>query len=548
MSEETEEDKFSNIDNFKPYLGNVNIKRQGIEVNWTSELLQEYIRCSQDVIYFCRKYVKIVNVDEGLVPFTMYDYQEDMIESMADNRYTIITTARQVGKSTVTCAFVLWYVIFHADKTVALLANKGDTAREILGKIQLAYEHLPKWLQQGVVEWNKGSFELENNSRVIAAATSASAIRGYSINLLFIDEAAFIENWDDFFTSVFPTISSGKSTKVVLVSTPNGLNHYYKLWEDANEGRNNYNPIEVIWSRVPGRDEDWKSDTVAAMGGDIEKFSQEHECEFIGSSSTLVSGSKLKQLVFKKPFDLPNEQTGFSVYEMPKMGHRYMLLGDTSQGKGLDYSAFQIIDITNMPYKQVCVYRDNKIAPADYGEVVFRTATQYNEAFMLMETNDMGMFVCETIYNDYEYENMMFTEKAGRAGYRISGGFGGTGKEMGVRMTKSVKATGCSMLKLLIEQDQLILNDFDTMAELNVFSKKGNSYEAEPGHHDDLVMPLVIFAWASNNKYFKELTDIDTLNSLREKSQRELEADILPFGFLVDGHDDDADDGFQLIL
>lgn len=526
------------IDNFKSYLGNINIKRQGVQVNWTPELLQEYVKCSQDPIYFCETYMKIINVDDGLIPFKLYDYQKEMMMSMAENRYTIITTARQIGKSTVTCGFILWYIIFHTEKTVGLLANKGETAREILGKIQLAYEHLPKWLQQGVVEWNKGSLELENNSRVIAAATSASAIRGYSINLLFIDEAAFIENWDEFFTSVFPTISSGKSTKVILVSTPNGLNHFYKLWYDAHEGRNNYNPIEVMWNRVPGRDEKWKVDTLAAMGGDVEKFTQENECQFVGSSSTLIVGSKLKQLTFKPPITLPNEQSGFSVYEMPKSSRVYFLTGDTSQGKGLDYSAFQVIDITQMPYKQVCVFRDNRVSPSDYAEIIYRTAQQYNDCMVLLETNDMGQSVCETIYNEYEYENMLFTETAGRAGKRLSSGFGrATTKDIGLRTSKSVKAIGCSMLKLLIEQDQLIVNDFATIQELNVFSKKGNSYEAEPGNHDDLVMSLVLFAWVSNQKYFKELTDIDTLKSLREKSDEEIETDVLPFGFINTGHE-----------
>ncbi len=523
----------SQIDNYKGYLGNINLKRSGVNIDWTPEMVQEYLKCAQDPIYFNKKYVKIINVDDGLVPFGMYGYQEDMMQSMHDNRYTIITTARQTGKSTTTVGFILWYVLFNSDKTVALLANKGETAREILGRVQLAYEHLPKWLQQGVVEWNKGSFELENNSRVLAAATSASAIRGYSINLLFIDEAAFIENWDEFFTSVFPTISSGKSTKIVLVSTPNGLNHFYKLWDGALTGENNYNPIKVMWNDVPGRDEAWMKDTLAAMGGDTEKFNQEHCCEFLGSSGTLIAGWKLKELVVGKP---EHADLGLSLYNHPEQDRVYTIICDVSRGKGLDYSAFQVIDVTQMPYRQVCTYRNNLITPADFAEIAHRTAKSYNNATILVEINDIGQQVADTIYKEFEYEGVLFTEFAGRGGKRVTGGFG-KGVDIGVRTTKAVKNTGCSLLKLLVEQNQLIVNDYHTIMELSTFSRKGISWEAESGNHDDLVMCLVLFAWLSDQQYFKELTNINTLMRLRDKTDDDIEADLLPFGLLDTGHD-----------
>jgi len=524
------------FEQFKSYNGNPNLKRSGVAVNWTPDIIAEYAKCSQDVIYFVEKYMKIINVDRGLINFDPYDYQREMLKSMTDERYTIIATARQAGKSTVTVAFILWYILFNSDKTVALLANKGETAREILGKVQLAYQHLPKWLQQGVTEWNKGSFELENNSRVIAAATSSDNIRGYAINLIFIDEAAFIENWDEFFTSVYPTISSGTSTKLILVSTPNGLNHFYHIWTNAQLGKNSYKPIMVHWSSVPGRDEAWKQATLAAMNFDTQKFAQEYEVEFQGSSGTLIAGWKLKQLQAAIPI---HQHDGLSVYENPEKNHIYICIVDVSRGKGLDYSAFSIIDVSSMPYKQVCSFRNNLIAPIDYAEVIYRVAKSYNTAAILVEVNDLGEQISTSLHFDFEYENLLFTENAGRSGKKISSGFGNN-VDKGIRTTKSVKSVGCSILKLLIEQNQLLINDKQTISELSTFSRKGVSYEAEPGNHDDMVMGLVLFAWLSDQTYFKDITDINTLARLREKTDEEISAELLPFGFVEDGREEES--------
>lgn len=519
------------IENMKSYNGNPNLKRAGVNVNWTPEMVQEMIKCAQDVVYFVKNYVKIVNVDRGLIPFEPYDYQVEMLEAMANNRYNIIATSRQAGKSTTTCAFILWYILFNNDKNVALLANKAETAREILSKIQLAYQHLPKWMQHGVTEWNKGSFELENNSRVLATATSADNIRGFSINLLFIDEAAFIDNWDEFFTSVYPTISSGSTTQVILVSTPNGLNHFYATWQNAVEKRNNYHHIMVKWNRVPGRDEKWKHDTLGALNFDMEKFSQEFEVEFLGSSGTLISGWKLKELVHMNPIQ---QHDGLRMYVQPENGHAYVCVADVSRGKGLDYSAFSIIDVTKMPYKQVCTYRNNTIAPIDYADILFRVCRSYNNAGVLVEINDIGGQVADSLHYDFEYDNILFTESAGRAGKRITSGFGAN-VDRGIRTTKNVKSIGCSILKLLVEQNQMVISDFDTISELSTFSRKGVSYEAEPGKHDDMVMGLVLFAWLSDQDYFKELTSINTLAMLREKTEEEISGDLVPFGFVDDG-------------
>jgi hypothetical protein len=534
VSKTTKEQGFKD---YKSYNGNPNLKRAGVEMEWTPELVAEWMKCAEDPVYFIETYMKIINVDEGLVSFKLRDYQKEMLDAMINERYTIIGTARQAGKSTTTCGFILHYIIFNQEKTVALLANKGDTAREILGKVQLAYQHLPKWLQHGVEEWNKGSFVLENGSRVIATATSSDNIRGFSINLLFIDEAAHIENWDEFFASVFPTISSGTSTKVVLVSTPKGLNHFYKIWKDSEEGRNSYKRVLVTWKRIPGRDEQWRLDTLAAMAFDADKFAQEHEVEFLGSSGTLIAGWKLKELVHSTPI---HEKEGLRQYKTGVKDHVYALCADVSEGKGLDYSAFLVIDVTAMPYEQVCTYRSNNVTPTDYAQVIYRAAKMYNDAHVLIEVNiALGPDVARYLHGDLEYENVMFTASAGARGKKITSGFGAN-VDMGLRTTKTTKANGCSMLKLLIEQNQLIIHDFHTISELSTFSKDTKqSYSAEPGCHDDLVMSGVLFSWLSNQEYFRELTDVHTMQKLRDKTDEEQNDQMLPFGF-IDDHTDDV--------
>jgi|TARA_R110001592_G_scaffold137363_2_gene355294 hypothetical protein len=509
------------------YNGNVNLKRKGTPIEFTNDMVAEFLKCAQDPIYFSEKYIQIVHVDHGLIPIKMYDYQKEIAKAITNNRRVTVNTSRQAGKTTTAVAIILHYVIFNDYKTCALLANKGDAAREILDRIKIAYEGLPNWLQQGVIEWNKGSVEFENGCKIIAGSTSSSAIRGKSISFLYIDETAFVENWDEFFASVFPTISSGDTTKILFTSTPNGLNHFYKTCEGAKENRNGYIYIEVPWQKVPGRDDAWKQETLQAMDFDLQKFSQEFECNFLGSSGTLIEGSKLKQLVYRDPIKSSQQ---FSVYEEPIKDHIYACIVDVSRGKGLDYSAFQLIDVTDMPYRQVCVYRDNNITPIDYAEIIHRTIERYNEAYTLIEINDIGEQVAEVLHYEFECESLLNTESAGRSGKRVSTGFG-KNSDKGVRTTKSVKSIGCNMLKMLVEQDQLILNDFQTINELSTFSRKGVSYEAESGCHDDLVMGLVLFAWLTDQMFFREITDINTLQKLRSRNEEELMESLLPIGF-----------------
>ena len=511
----------------KGYNGNVNLKRKGTDVEFSQEMISEFLKCAKDPIYFSEKYIQIVHVDHGLIPIKMYDYQKEICTAITENRRVTVNTSRQAGKTTTAVAVILHYIIFNDFKTVALLANKGDAAREILDRIKIAYEALPAWLQQGVIEWNKGSVEFENGCKIIAGSTSSSAIRGKSISFLYIDETAFVENWDEFFASVFPTISSGNTTKILFTSTPNGLNHFYKTCVGAQEDRNGYIYVEVPWNKVPGRDDKWKKETLAAMDFDQQKFSQEFECAFLGSSGTLIEGSKLKTMVDLTP--VAQTQT-VKVYEQPQQGHVYCCIVDVSRGKGLDYSAFQIIDVTEMPYRQVCVYRDNNITPIDYAEIIYRSIERYNEAYTLIEVNDIGEQVSEVLHYEFEVDTLMFTESAGRAGKRLSTGFS-KNSDKGIRTTKNVKSIGCNMLKMLIEQDQLIINDFQTINELSTFSRRGNSYEAESGAHDDLVMCLVLFGWMTDQAFFKEVTDINTIDKLRSRNEEELMESLLPIGF-----------------
>lgn len=511
------------------YLGNTNLKAANTTIAWTPEMIQEYIRCKEDILYFAENYMKIVNLDEGFVTIKLYPYQKELIKIVNENRMALSLQSRQSAKTTTATIVLLHYILFNEHKTVAILANKKDTSIEVLSRIQLAYEALPQWLQHGIKTWNKGNIELENGCKIIAAATSSSAIRGKSINFLYIDEVAFIENWDTFFTSTFPTISSGKTTKIFMTSTPNGLNHWHSLCKGAKAEENGYKFFEVRWQQVSGRDEKWKEETLAGMNYDYQKFSQEYDNEFLGSSGTLIDGPTLKHLSdnYSKPI---REANNTKVYELPDKEHAYTMVVDVSRGKGLDYSAFSVFDITAMPYKQVCTFRDNFTTPVEYAEMIYMVHKNYNNCSILVEINDIGGQVADLLHDEYEVETLLYTANSGRAGKKISGGFT-PNTDRGIRTTKSVKSIGCSMLKLMVEQGQLLVPDFDTVQELSTFSRKGVSYEAEPGKNDDMVMGLVLFAWYSETDQFKLETDINTLAKLRDKSEDQLMEDMLPIGF-----------------
>tara|TARA_B100001173_G_scaffold303404_1_gene306148 strand:+ start:3255 stop:4898 length:1644 start_codon:yes stop_codon:yes gene_type:complete len=518
------------------YLGNPNLKKANVAQEWTEKEIKEYAKCMKDPIYFIRTYIRIVSLDEGLVPFEMYDFQKEMVGTFHSNRFTICKLPRQSGKSTTIIAYLLHYVLFNPSVNVAILANKAATARDLLGRLQLAYEHLPKWLQQGVMSWNKGSLELENGSKILASSTSASAVRGGSYNIIFLDEFAYVPSnvAEQFFSSVYPTISSGKTTKVMIVSTPHGMNMFYKLWVDAEQERNSYVPIEVHWSEVPGRDAKWKEETIKNTSES--QFNTEFECEFLGSIDTLITPAKLKTLTYREPI---KSNAGLDVHVPPEDKHTYMVVADVSRGTANDYSAFVVFDVSQVPYRIVAKFRDNEIKPLLFPQKIYEIARAYNHAFVLIEVNDIGEQVANAMQFDLEYDNLVMASMRGRAGQVMGGGFSGGRAQLGVRTTKAVKKIGCSNLKQLIEDNKLIVEDYETINELSTFIVKGQSFEADDGCNDDLVACLFIFGWATDQQYFKELTDVDIRATMVREQQDALEQDMAPFGFIVDGLEDE---------
>ena len=518
------------------YLGNPLLKRSNVDIEFTPEQIQEFVKCQEDPIYFTKKYIKIVSLDEGLVSFDIYPFQEKLINNFHNNRFNICKMPRQSGKSTTVVSYLLHYVVFNDNVNVGILANKASTAKDLLGRLQKSYENLPKWMQQGVQVWNKASLELENGSKIIAASTSASAVRGMSFNIIFLDEFAFIPNHiaDEFFSSVYPTISSGKTTKVVIVSTPKGMNHFYRLWHDSERGRNEYIPTEVHWSEVPGRDATWKAQTIANTSA--QQFQQEFECDFLGSSDTLISSSKLKSLTFEDPI---KKNKGLDIYDEPKEDRSYFITVDVARGTENDYSAFVIFDITEFPWKIVGKYKNNQIKPMLFPSIINEVANAYNKSYVLVEINDIGEQVSNILHFDLEYDNVLMCAMRGRAGQIVGQGFSGSKSQLGIKMSKTVKKIGCSNLKTLIEDDKLIFSDYDIISELTTFIQRNQSFEAEQGANDDLAMCLVIFAWLVVQPYFKEMTDNDVRKRIYDEQKNQIDQDMAPFGFILDGLDDD---------
>lgn len=515
------------------YLGNKNLKSRDVKIPFTADQVQEYLKCAKDVEYFCNTYVKIVNVDRGLISFEPYRYQIRMFDTFESNRFTICKMPRQVGKTTGVVGYLLHKILFNENYNIAVLANKEKQAREILSRVQLAYEWLPKWLQQGVVEWNKGNIELENGSKILASSTSSSAIRGQSYNLVYLDEFAFVPRnvQDAFFASVFPTITSGQSTKLIITSTPNGMDYFYKIWIDSEQGRNSYARVDVHWSDVPGRDEAWKE--LMIKNTSIDQFRQEFECEFLGSSNTLIHPSVLSRLVFFPP-SVTNQ--GVNIFSDPKKGHQYFMTVDLAEGLGQDSSAFTVIDVTTVPYEVVATYQSSTVSELLLPTLLMNVARYFNQAWVLVETN-IGSQVVNILHQDLEYENIVTTKTSGRKGVML--GSGGQQSRLGVKTTKVTKRIGCSNLKSMVESDKIKLNDFNVIQQLSTYVADKSSFNAEEGHHDDLVMCLVLFSWMVSQEYFKELSDTDVRQRILEENERQMEDAMSPFGFQDDGMPDE---------
>jgi len=535
------------------YNGNSRLKQLGYSIDYEAWQLEEILRCQEDPIYFIETYCKIVSLDHGLVPFKLYDCQKNKVNVILNNRKVILMEGRQQGKTITSAACILWYTLFQESKTVAILANKAAAAREVMSRYQGMYENLPLWIQQGVKEWNKGSIELENGSKVFTAATAASGIRGKSVNWLYIDEAAIIPNniAEEFFTATYPTIMAGETTKVLMSSTPLGYNHFWKFWNDAEQGINDFVNLFIPYTDIPGRDEKWAAEQRAVLG-DV-KFTQEVLCNFLGSSYTLLNAETLSKFSPKQYIYSHNK---LDVLEEPVRGEKnedgkvvrndniYIIVVDTARGVGGDYSAFVVVDITESPYRVVAKYRDNRISPLLYPTMIHTVARNYNNAYVLVEINDNGQQIADILYGELEYENMLFVNRDGTKGQVVSGGFGGRSTQPGVRTDKKVKRVGCSQLKTLVEAQRLLVWDKDIISEFSTFVESKDSYAADEGYHDDLVMPLVLFGWLTTNPYFRDLTNMNLRETMYENQIRQIEDELTPFGFIDDGNEETQPEKF----
>jgi hypothetical protein len=525
----------------KGYNNNPNLPKEDYKHAFTQHEIDEFIKCANDPVYFACTYMRIINVDHGLMPFEMWDFQKEMLTTFHENRFSICKLPRQVGKTTTSVAYLLHYILFNQNVNIAILANKSATAREIMGRLQLAFEYLPRFLQQGVKEWNKGSIELAKGARAVADSTSGSSVRGRSFNIIFLDEFAFVPNniAEQFFMSTYPTISSGQTTKVIIVSTPNGLNLFYRMWEDAIKHKSEYKPIEIHWSMVPGRTEEWKEQTIRNTSAD--QFRQEFECEFIGSTNTLIHPVKLRSLVWHVPVDI---EGSLRIYKKPEPGRTYCMTVDVAEGQGLDYSTFSIIDVTEIPYRQVATFRDNKISPMLFPTKIVQAAKAYNEAFILVEINSIGLQVSDIIHNDFAYENLIKVEMKGKQGQQQSPGFK---KKIafGLKTSKQTKMIGCTNLKTLVESDKLIINDEQTITELITFSADKQTFKAEEGNNDDLAMTLVHFGWLTSQRYFKENIQNDIRQTLQKELFDVMDQDMVPFG-IISGYQGQEDSFYEI--
>jgi hypothetical protein len=523
------------------YNGNANLKPVGIPIQFTAEQAAEYIKCKQDPIYFIKTYCTIVSLDRGAVNFDMHPYQERLVNAIHNNRFVLGKIGRQMGKTITVACYLIHYAIFNDSKEICILANKAAAAREVLSRVQFAYEYLPTWLQQGIKTWNKGNIELENGSKIYTGATTASGPRGKSISMLYIDEAAIIENGvaDSFFAATYPTISSGKNSKIIQTSTPLGFNHFWKFWNDSEEGRNKYVRVEAHYKEHPDRTDEWAKEQLMQLGQ--LKFNQEVLCHWLGSSATLIDSNTIGKLSAKTPIF---SKDGLDIFENPIKNDGdgtadgvYCMVVDVSKGLGADYSAFCVMDITKIPYRMVARFRSNSMPPMMLPTMIHRVATEYNKAYVLCEVNSSEQ-VAHILHYELEYENMM-TVKRTQRGQEISQGFAGGALAMGVNTDKKVKRIGCFNFKSLVEEGKLLFWDAVAISEISTFIEKKESFAADDGYTDDVVMTMVLFAWLTTQDYFKDLNNVDIRKALYEQQMAALEANMTPFGFIMDGREEE---------
>jgi hypothetical protein len=511
------------------YGGNPLLPLPGDEVQLTAEELVEFAKCMRDPLYFISTYVKISNVDEGITSFTPYQFQEAIIKELQDNRFVIAKLPRQCGKSTViVCGYFLWYVLFNTDVSVALLANTEDTAIMLLDRLKNSFELLPRFLKQGVEKWDQKLLKFANKARVRAAATSGSAIRGDTFNIVFLDEFAFVPANIalEFMASVFPVISSGKSTKLFIVSTPNGFNLFYRLFTDSVKSLNSFKNLAYTWrdvyfARNPNATEaealQWADEAIKNMAGNRQKFQQEFECDFLGSANSLVAPWKLAQIDWRVPMEVRGK---LRIYEKPVFlseagpAHVYLVTVDVAQGQQLDSSVAQVIDITTSPFKQVAVYQDDSIKPAQFAPIIAQIGNWYNKAFLFFEVNGEALLTAQICQEELEYENLIQIFMHKKKGQQMSAGHALNAK-VGLKSSVATKRIGCTGLKSLMENDKLIVNDYETMTQLTTFVGKPDKrglltvYEAEIGNHDDCISPLVLLGWLTAQSAFENYVGLN---------------------------------------
>lgn len=522
------------------YNNNQDVKNYNVNLHLTPSQVAEYRKCKKDPKYFIKNYVKIQDLERGFVYFDLYDFQNDMLDIFHTNRMSIFNCCRQIGKTTIVAGYILHYMIFNSEKSVAIVAHQRDQAKEILERIQRAFETLPLWIQPGVRTYNKTSMRFDNGSKVLAAASGSSSVRGKSFSLLYVDEMAFIDDIETFWEATYPTVASSFTSKVIITSTPNGMgNLFHQLWLKANHRdksqRSTFIPYQIDWTAVPRKDPDrklsneeyakqWKQDQINNTSEDA--FKQEYMCLFLGSTNSLINGSTLSILDSSVIPPIHSTADGFMAYEEPKPQHIYVITIDTAHGTGGDSSAFSVFDVTNKPFRHVAKYKNNQVDSTFYASIVHYYAKNYNNAWTLCETNDIGILVAKILFEALEYEYIIMTNDT---------------HKIGIRMTSVVKNVGCVAMKNLVESNTLNIVDADTVYELSTFEKQNNSYAAALGKHDDLAMTLVIFGWLTRQNIFDEIINSDFRDNLSANYNSLLDEELSPLGFFGNAWNNDVE-------
>lgn len=508
------------------------LMQAGLGLELTPLQQEEWVKCALDVVYFVENYYRITTIDRGFILFEPFEFQKEMLQAFQDNRFTILATSRQAGKTTVAAAFLLWFVLFHPDKEVAILANKERQAREIMDRMQKALQDLPFFLQSGLEKYGTTEMAFENGSKVFVYATSPDAIRGRSCSLVYLDEFAFVDGDEEFWESVYPTLASGSSSRCIITSTPKGQRGmFYALWQgadpDENGNTNGFFKKKVTWQDVPhyANDPTFEESTRARLGDS--RFLQEFCVEFRGSVGTLIPSQLLMAMRSKEVTEL-NEFTKV-LYEY-NPDHSYVAIGDVGGGLEQDYSVLTIFDVTEIPYKIAAKYRCNTISPLLFPFTMVDMCNHYGQCPLLVETNnDVGGQAITVLWYDLEYLETIMTSndpKRGGSGTRV----GGKGAKPGIKTTSRVRNIGCSNLKGLIETGKLEIEDMDTIDELSTFILKNDKYQADEGCHDDCVMTLVLFSWLVKQDWFEDLYSVNVSQEMKKTaSEKAIEA-LIPFG------------------